>query len=176
MDTTVYKNVLAWRGCEKLYLNGRTSDVFIKFHSDGIEKVPAHKSILSAISPVFDAMFYGPNKHDGDIDIVDANAEAFKEFLQFFYRSQVKLTIENVSEVMNLCKEYLFDDWQTVSMVGTDLYTSMLTIDDMCWGYEFAILFEMDELKQFCEKKIGENAAEIFQSNSFLNCQLSVYN
>lgn len=168
----MYKNVLCWRGCDKLYLNDRTSDVYFQFHSDaGIEKIPAHKCILSATSPVFDAMFYGPNKQNGDIDIVNASAGAFKEFLQFFYRSQVKLTIENVSEVMNLCKEYLLDDWQAVSMVGTDLCTSMLTIDDMCWAYEFAILFEMDELLEFCEKKITENAVKVFQSSSFLSCQ-----
>lgn len=172
MEATVYKNVLSWRGCEKLHLNDRSSDVYFQFHSvNGVEKVPAHKCILSAVSPVFDAMFYGPNKQIGDIDIVNASAGAFKEFLQFFYRSQVKLTIENVSEVMNLCKEYLLDDWEVVSMVGTNLCTTMLTVDDMCWAYEFAVLFEMDELKEFCEKKIGENAIKIFQSSSFLNCQ-----
>lgn len=172
MDSTVYKNVLSWRGCEKLYLNDRTSDVYFQFHSDDdVEKVPAHKCILSAVSPVFDAMFYGPNQQNDAIDIVNASAGAFKEFLQFFYRSQVKLTIENVSEVMNLCKEYLLDDWQAVSMLGANLCTSLLPIDDMCWAYEFAIVLEMDELHEFCEKKIGEHAVEVLRSSSFLNCQ-----
>lgn len=99
MDSKVYKNVLAWRGCEKLYLNERTRDVSLVFFSKEIVSVPAHKNILAAISPVFDAMFYGPNKQ-----------EAFIEFLQFFYRSEVTLSIENVSEVLDLCKRYLLDD------------------------------------------------------------------
>lgn len=174
MDSIVYKNVLAWRGCEKLYLDNRTKDVFFIFQSkknEEIEKVPAHKNILSAISPVFDAMFYGPHKQDGDIEIVDAAPEAFKEFLQFFYRSQVKLTAENVPGVMDLCKRYLLDDWDTVSMACTDVCKSTLTLDTMCLGYELAILFELDDLKTFCEEEIGKNAAKIFRSSSFLDCQ-----
>lgn len=168
MASLVYNNVLPWRGCEQLYLNGRTSDVnFIC----GSEKVPAHKNILAIISPVFDAMFYGPNRQDGDIEIVDASATAFKEFLQFFYRHQVQLTAEYVSEVLGLGRRYLLDDWQTVSTACIDLCESTLTLDDMCVGYELAILFEMNELKQFCEKQIGENAAKTFRSSSFLNCR-----
>lgn len=171
MDPIVYKNVLAWRGCEKLYLKSRSSDVSFIFRSEEIEKVSAHKCILSAISPVFDAMFYGLHKQDGDIDVVDATPEAFKEFLQFFYCSEVKLSAENLPGVMDLCRRYLLDDWRTISMACTKLCESTLTLDNMCWGYELAILFELDELKTFCEKRIGENPAEIFHSSSFLNCQ-----
>lgn len=107
----------------------------------------------------------------GDIDIVDANPQAFKEFLQFFYRSEVKLSVKNVSEGMDLCRRYLLDDWQTVSAAWNDLCKSTLTADNMCWGYELAILFELEDLKNVCEQQIGENAAEIFQSSTFLNCQ-----
>lgn len=176
MDSIVYKNVLAWRGCEKLYLSNRTKDVSFIFRSENngeIEKIPAHKNILSAISPVllYDAMFYGPYKQDGDIDIVDADPEAFKEFLQFFYRSQVKLTTANAPNVMDLCKRYLLEDWETVSMACTDVCKSTLTLDTMCRGYELAILFELNDLKTFCEEMIGKNAAEVFRSSGFLTGQ-----
>lgn len=165
----VYKNVLAWRGCEKLYLDHRTCDVFFVFKSetDEIEKLPAHKSILSATSEVFDAMFYGPSKQDGDINIVDSSPSAFKEFLQYFYLSTVKLTGENVAGVMNLGKQYMLNDCINTC---TEFCESTLTMDNVCWGYELAILFEQENLKKFCERKIGENPNEIFQSNSFLIC------
>lgn len=174
MDSIVYKNLMAWRGCEKLYLDTKTSDVFFIFRSEKneeIEKVPAHKCILSATSPVFGALFYGLHKQDVDIDVVDTSAEAFKEFLQFFYRNQVKLTTENVPDVMVLCKRYRLDDWQSVLNTCNDVCKSTLTLDKMCWGYELANLFQLDELKSFCEEEIGKNAAEIFRSSGFLKCQ-----
>lgn len=172
-DSIAYKNVLAWRGCERLYLDTRTCDVYFLFNcdTDEFEKIPAHKSILSSISPVFDAMFYGPHKQIGDIKIGDSSPNAFKEFLQFFYRSTVKLTAENVPEIMYLGKEYMLNDCLNAC---TDFCEATLTLDNICWGYELAILFEQVALKQFCERKISENTKEIFTSNSFLSCEPNI--
>lgn len=172
-ESIVYRNVLAWRGCEQLYLNSRSSDVYFLFKSDASdsdkgEKVPAHKCILSAISPVFDAMFFGPHKQNGDIKIVDSNAMAFREFLQFFYLNTVKLTTENVPEVMYLGKEYMLNDCLSVC---TDFCESTLTTDNTCWAYELAILFDQDQLRKLCERKICDNPKQIFQSSSFLACE-----
>lgn len=170
----VYKSVLSWRGCEKLYLDSRTADVYFVFNFDGEEykKVPAHKSLLSAISPVFDAMFYGEAKEQSNnIEIVDSSAEAFEEFLQFFYRSTVQLTAENAFEVLNLGHKYEIAIDHCLDTTLIDLCESMLTTDNMCWGYEIAIIFERQRLKQFCEQKINENPMEILHSNSFLTCK-----
>ncbi|XP_055326215.1 uncharacterized protein LOC129580044 [Sitodiplosis mosellana] len=172
-DSIVYKNVLPWRGCEKLYLNTRTADVFFVFESDDEDtvKIGAHKSILSANSEAFDAMFYGPAKQEGDIPIVDSTPEAFKEFLQFFYLGTVKLTADNAAGVWNLGKQYMVDD---CSMASSNFSEQTLTLDNMCWGYELAILFEQDRLMKFCEQKISENPKEIFKSNGFLTCGSNV--
>lgn len=173
LHSIAYQNVLAWRGCEKLYLDIRTCDVFFVFDTELGEthRIPGHKSILSAISPMFDAMFYGPLKKDGDINIVDASANAFKEFLQFFYLSTVKLTVENVSDVMNLGKEYLID---ACFNACTDLCKLTITPENVCWGYELAILFDQSDLKRICERKLRDHPKEVFQSSSFLNCQSNV--
>lgn len=162
-----YKNVLAWRGCHKLYLDERTADVYFLFRSDGeiIDEVPAHKAILSSISRVFDALFYGSLQQEGDIEIVDATPAAFREFLQFFYRSDVKLTTEHIPQVMNLGKQHMIDDCINAC---TNFYENTLTLDNMCWGYELALLFDQNSLQKYCEQKINENAEEIFRSNSFL--------
>lgn len=168
-----YKNVLAWRGCEKLYLDIRTCDVFFVFESESGEthRIPAHKCILSAISPMFDAMFYGPLKKDGDINITDASPDAFKEFLQFFYLSMAKLTVENIPEVMNLGKEYLIDDCFNAC---TDIYKLTMTPETVCWGYELAILFDQSDLKEICEQIIRKHPKEVFESSNFLSCQSNV--
>ncbi|XP_055306142.1 BTB/POZ domain-containing protein 6-B-like [Sitodiplosis mosellana] len=164
----IYSNVLPWRGCEKLYLDTRTADVFFVFGKDGNVKIPAHKNILSANSKLFDVMFYGPRKQEGDIPIDKSTPEAFKEFLQFFYLGTVKLTNVNAVHVMNLGKQYLVDECCKASSNFTE---QTLTLDNMCFGYEVAIFFEQTHLMKFCEQKIGENPKEIFQSKSFLSCR-----
>lgn len=169
MEMIVCKSILPWTGREKLYLKSRSSDVSFKFQNI---KVPAHKCILSAISPDFDAMFYGSHKQDGDIDVVDATAEAFKEFLQIFYCSEVKLTAENLSDVMNLCRRYLFGQNQTASRAYINYCNATKDINNLYEFYELAIFFKLDDLKTFCQEEIGKNAVKIFRSSSFLNCQL----
>lgn len=53
-------------------------------NSDRIVKIPAHKKVLAASSPVFDAMFNDLLKENGDVKIGDISANAFREFLQIF--------------------------------------------------------------------------------------------
>lgn len=169
----VYKNGLAGTGCERLYLEARTSDIFFIFaiSADESVKLPAHKCILSAISSVFDAMFYGPARDLNNIKIVDSSIEAFKEFLQFFYLTKVTLTAENVVEVLNLGKQYMVDDCLNAC---TEYLKTTLTSDNLCWGYELAILFEMDALKLFCEQKIRQTPKAVFKTHQFLNCEFNL--
>lgn len=169
----VQKNVLPWRGCEKLYLDARTADVYFVFNSksDAIVKIPAHKNILSSISPVFDAMFYGSLKHGDDIKIVDSTIGAFEKFLQFFYLSTVTLTVEIMPEIMYLAEQYMLNECINAC---TEFYKETLTLENMCWGYELAIFFEKAELMAFCEQQIIENTEKILHSKSFLECESNI--
>lgn len=165
----VHDNDLISHSCVKLYLDAKTSDVSFIFAADADqpENIVAHKILLSAGSPVFEAMFFGSLIELGDVPIVDASPAAFKEFLQFFYMSQVRLTSRNIGEVINLCKKYELADG--VKACEIPLQNS-LTNNDMCWGYEVAVLLELENLQKFCERKIKENAQEILTSESFLEC------
>lgn len=159
------------RKINKLYMNSETSDVkFVcDMDTDHPETIPAHKSILSMDNPIFYAMFYGPVKEKGDILIKDTCAAAFKEFLQFFYLGKVTLTSENIAQVMNLCKKYDMKECMTVC--ETTLQNS-LTMDDMCFGYSIAVLYEQENLTKFCEQRIiNTSAREIIKSESFLECE-----
>ncbi|XP_031636133.1 uncharacterized protein LOC116349021 [Contarinia nasturtii] len=168
-EVFVQENDLVHRSCGKLYMDTKTTDVSFIFgiDTDHPEYVPAHKILLSAGSPVFDAMFYGSLIEVGDIPIVDASAAAFREFLQFFYKSKVQLTSQHIGEVINLCKKYELNE--AVEACEIPLQKS-LTKHDMCWGYEVAVLLELENLQQFCEQKIRENAQEVLTSDTFLEC------
>lgn len=172
MSKKVFKgnNGLASKNCEKLYLDSVTTDVNFVFRKDAVN-VSAHKAILAAGSPVFHTMFYGSLPEKGDILIEDATAEAFKEFLQFFYLSKVQLSSQNIFQVANLCKKYEVNNglkWCEAPMKQS------LTIYNWCSTYAVASLLEMSNVIEYCEKEIKKNTAEVLKSDDFLECDQKV--
>lgn len=159
---------------EKLYLKSKKADVHFIFESNGnSERVPAHKILLASGSEVFDTMFYGSLKEQGDIKIVDASAEAFKQFLRLFYFNHIELTMETVAEVMYLSKKY--DVMDCLEMCSVFL-ANKLTIENVISVIELAIIYDQLELRKLCESKIRLNSREILQSLSFLECDGQVVN
>jgi hypothetical protein len=94
---------------EPLYKNELTADIhFVVVNKNGTKiKIPAHKNILMSRSSLFEKMFYGDLKEEGPIvTITDVCAEAFEEFLQFFYIEEFNLTTENLPGVFQLIDKY----------------------------------------------------------------------
>lgn len=157
---------------KRVFLSDKTADVhFVFVDNDQIVRVPAHKILLAARSEVFETMFYGKMKETDNIQIVDASVAAFKEFLQFFYRNIIKLTMDCISDVVNLCKKYHIDDCLNIC---EDFLMDSLTIGNICFAYGLAILFDLDGLKALCKDEIDNNPRHIFQTTQFLNCHRSV--
>ncbi|XP_055299417.1 BTB/POZ domain-containing protein 3-like [Sitodiplosis mosellana] len=154
---------------EKLYLKADMADVHFVFNSDdeSIERIPAHKLILMAASDVFRTMFNGTWKEQKEVKIVDVSADAFKEFLQFFYLNRVKLTMENVDKVMNLGKMY---DMAECVAVCSKFLKNNLNDDNVCSSYGLAILFDQKDLKRSCESVIGLNTIAVLKSPGFFAC------
>lgn len=163
----------------ELYLSSDLADISFEFESDnGNELVSAHKTILAVASPVFRAWFFGDGEENGLVTkvgktekIVDATAAAFKEFLQFFYRRKVTLTMENIEEVALLADKY--DMLDSVEACATFLVEQLKT-DDIIWGYQLANTLRNQELIEFCEKQIKMFTNDLFKSESFLHCDRSV--
>lgn len=101
--------------------------------------------MLAATSDVFDAMFYGDLKMKGEVEIPDFTASAFKEFLQFFYKSQIELTEENISEVMDLGNKY---NVPKSAEACVRFLKRTLTNENMCNGLYLALLYEKPDLLQ----------------------------
>ncbi|XP_055319526.1 BTB/POZ domain-containing protein 2-like [Sitodiplosis mosellana] len=153
---------------KKLYLNEEFCDIYFEFNiDDAIQKIPANKAVLAVLSPVFRAMFFGSVKEEGDVRIVDADIIAFKEFLQFFYLSEVKLTMENIETVARLADKY--DILDCVNACATFL-EGQLTLDNVCWAYQLAMLVKNEALIEFCENRICETPKDVFASDEFLRC------
>lgn len=115
--------------------SGEFSDVaFICNQRDGAEKrIPVHKMILALNSPVFKSMFYGALKEQDDVCITDASAEGFSEFLQLFYTTDVKFTIDNIDEVISLIDKYdVADGFKSVEW----FLLSSVTPENVCTFYE----------------------------------------
>ncbi|XP_055303138.1 BTB/POZ domain-containing protein 6-A-like isoform X2 [Sitodiplosis mosellana] len=153
---------------KKLYMNSESADVHFVFESnDDIERVPAHKAHLMVGSDVFAKMFNGSWKEMDKVKIGDVSASAFKEFLQFFYVGQVKLTMENIAAVMNLGEMYNVTECLAVC---TKFLKNNLNDENVCSNYELAILLNQEGLKKACEIFIGLNIKAVFKSTDFQTC------
>lgn len=146
--------------------NQKTVDVHFVFECDG-ERIPTHKSLLAAASPVFHAMFYGQLKEQGDIKIVDISSTAFKEFLQFFYEKPAKLTMQNIVEILNYINKYEVIECMSIC---EKFLQSHLTPSNVCWNVHLVQLYNLKHLQRDCEIKVCEMSSEVFGSNSFVNC------
>lgn len=156
---------------ETFYLNKDASDVNFLFNVDeDVQKIPANKTILALHSPVFYAMFYGSLKEKKDVEILDADADSFKEFLRFFYHGEVTLTMENIETIFRLADKY--EVLECINACAAFL-KSELTLNNICWGYELALLLENKELIDFCEGKITFVAEIIFATDVFQRCEKS---
>lgn len=167
VQTKKYQNQILSECIKKLYLE--IADVYFTIESDdgSTDRVPAHKSLLAAVSDVLKAMFYGELKEDGDVRMIDVTAAALKEFLQFFYLGQVELTEENVVEVMHLGHKYNVIKCVDVCV---QFMKDTLTNENIFNAMGFAILYSQNGLMKFCEKRIVTNTSAVLKSNCFSAC------
>lgn len=104
---------------QMLYLCDQTADVNFIFQPDStqIEVVPAHKVHLATASSEFRMLFNQYDEEHGKTDgkcyitMVNVTAGAFKEFLKFFYFSEVEISMENAAEVMELGLKFGIDTY-----------------------------------------------------------------
>lgn len=147
-----------------LYLNPAGADVWFVF--DG-ERIPAHKLILTTMSPWLNTMFFGSLPENKEVHMTEVNASigAFKEFLRFIYMDQANLTMENIEGVIHLAKQSLSDH---IFNECEEFLIRTMTTDTMCYGYQLALLYDAKKLKRICEEEICVNAEQVLKSSSFL--------
>lgn len=157
---------------KSLYLDEETADVTFIFQSqDGlIEKVPAHKCHLTAVSENFKEMFE-KSCQKKEIRIAGTSATSFKEFLKFFYFGSIQLTWKNIFDIMILSKRYEIPQCMEVC---EKVLRRGLNDETVCAAYRLAVLFKRDELKKTCEQLIGLHAKAVLKLSGFLHCKRTV--
>lgn len=146
----------------------QTGDVTFVVES---ERIRAHRLILAGLSPKYKAQFYGPSPDDGEIRIADVSAAAFREFLEFFYKENVKLTMENIETVLDLAKQSLNDDFVDVC---SNFLKNAMTTNNLCVAYRLAIMYDMESLRFDCAQQISAKTTDLFASDDFLRCDRDV--
>lgn len=172
-DRKVYINKIPTASGNLLYLDVETSDVSFMIgdqKSDQV-KIPAHKSLLAAASDVFKRMFYGPLRENDIVHITGVSVAAFTEFLQFFYIERVKLTVDNIDVVMDLGHKY---NISKCSELCVEFLKDTLTDENICVGLSLAMVYDQNELKEFCKRRIVANTNAVMKSSSFLECDRTI--
>lgn len=155
---------------ENSFLNAETADFHVECISSSgqKERVPVHKLILSMGSVIFKETFSKPFVNL--MTLYSVSPDAFKEFLHFFYSDNVKLTVQNAAQVMQLMQGFKVTQCVTEFKV---LLRENLTKENVCWAYPLTIFSKYEGLQLFCEEEIIWNAEEILKSNDFLNASHS---
>lgn len=154
----------------KLYLNDDMSDVFFVFTNDNdetIQRLPAHRLILAAASPVFHQMFYGDLPEGAQVIISDCSHDGFAEFLQYFYLTDITFSSDNVFEVIQMAEKYDLPD--LISMCH-DFLNEYLSCETVFLTLHIALVYDIKELKANCERLICNDAKSVLAAEAFPYC------
>ncbi|XP_053401198.1 BTB/POZ domain-containing protein 6-like [Mercenaria mercenaria] len=152
----------------ELFDRGLWTDV--KFHLKNLKQeqtIQAHKIVLAARSPVFQAMFFG---HCADrkteIELKDVEKDIFLLFLRYIYSDTVTLSEKNASAVLEMAHYY-----QVSSLVKfcADFLTTIITTKNCCEILTFAMFYKLPSLKTSCCAFIDSNAEQVLKSGCFLD-------
>lgn len=139
---------------------------FFSFETNN-SRIGAHKILLAKGSGVFNSMFFGKLKENGDVKVVEASESAFKKFLQYFYFDEVPLSEKNIADMIQLAVKYnvkkCFEDC-------IQFLIEILNESDIWTALHLAGRFDNQELKKACDTFIIVNTTAIFKSTEFSEC------
>ncbi|XP_017148498.1 uncharacterized protein LOC108159569 [Drosophila miranda] len=140
-------NLLGRRYAELLHGEKYTDCVFHVCE----EQLKCHKLILSAASPVFEAMFFGPmHENEPEIEIHDISAAIFKVLVDYIYTGSVdynNLELVACIELYYAAEKYLLDQLIADSLVAI---TRKLRFSNILPALELSVCMGLDSLLEVC--------------------------
>ncbi|KAK3933417.1 BTB/POZ domain-containing protein 6-A [Frankliniella fusca] len=119
----------------------------------------AHRILLAACSPVFEAMCFGPLAEKSDILIPDLEPKAFQVLLQYVYTDSVQFSsVEEACNVLYAAKKYLISN---LSQLCHSYVKRNMQAKDVVTVYEYAKLLGEDALYEPCLLMLKKYAVEV---------------
>ena len=156
-DKTLRKFAALLGNLEELFTSGSFSDFTIKVHGN---EHKVHKNILAAQSSVFKGMFTGEGAEEGVKvlkNVKNVSDETFKEFLRFFYTSEVR-NEENAMQLFELAIEF---DVAELKLECEDSIISSLDESNVLEAYNFGHLQGSEKLKREAFEVIKEVVPDV---------------
>jgi hypothetical protein len=133
--------------------------------------IPAHRLVLAASSPLFEAMLYPPTwananaivKEPLEIVVKDTTPEAFEGLLRCVYTDEVSVDSSNVAQYIDVGKKYQIEKLQ---MLCSKFMTADINMDNALELFQIAPDLLGDE--EFGLEFIRENSEEVFASPGIL--------
>ena len=142
----------------------------VKFRVDD-KMVPAHKLLLAAKSPVFNAMFCGELAEQEHVNLPDSDYDGMLKFLRFLYTEEVKLSGMNVMQVLYLAEKYMVHN--LTKRCNTFLNLN-LDISNVFSIIEHAAFFSNVRLASDCWYFVDKHTKDVLCSTEFLTIERSV--
>lgn len=143
-----------------LYENKLLSDIELLV---GNERLTAHKFVLYAWSPKFQAMLNAAgNVNELKVDIAPENIENFKLMLEYMYTgtSEKKITEKNVMPLLDLCYEYGIGPLK--EECGDFLFNNSEEINPV-YLLELSDKYEAKRLEKKCAEYLAENFEDMIK-------------
>ena len=155
---------------KKLLLNEELCDVVLCV---GKLELPAHRVILAANSPYFEAMFTGPLRESSQerITLPDVDEKAAAALVEFMYSSQITITEENAEACASVAARWQLDD---VTKACGEFLSRQLDVDNCLEWLSFAEAHGCNNLADAAFKFATEHFSDVCASHSFLTVPSSV--
>lgn len=135
----------------------------------------AHKLVLAAASPVFEAMFFGPvaemnarnAQHTTEYQIPDIHPKAFQTMLLYIYTDEIELDddLDIVFYVLYAAKKYMLPN---LGRRCVDHLKEQLTASNVCAMLDRSLFFDEEDLTNRCWHVIDVLASNVLSSSGLL--------
>ena len=168
-----------WQACKTtvkerlsyMFNNEVMADVhFVVGKAPNLQRIPAHKFVLSIGSAVFDAMFNGGMATKSEeVEIPDVEASAFLALLKFLYSDEVQIDPETVMTTLYTAKKYAVP---ALERACVDFLKRNLSSDNAFMLLTQARLFDEPQLAALCLETIDKNTSEGLAAEGFTDIDL----
>jgi len=148
----------------KLLDDGQFSDITIVCENEEKEvvQIPAHKAVLGARSPVFNAMFAHnmAEAQTKEVNIIDLNLPTVRDMLRYMYVGKIEDLNMKSPNLLEAADKYQLSELKETC---EEMLSENLTTENSLECLVLADLHNAEELKQSCVKFIVEHSSEFIE-------------